>query len=118
MPFLMLPAMIYIHVSPLSDTFEFKGVTVISVTQVVARLKGLSIISRQTIVAAIQDEYKSQGYPLAVVTDVEQKGDSWTINVVEGKIRHFIFAGSKKTNVNRVERVLVLKGNAKGYTDR
>ena len=109
MPFLMLPAMICSHVSPLRDTFDLKGVNVISVTQVVARLKGLSIISRQTLVAAILDEYKSQGYPLAVVTDVEQKGDTWSINVVEGKIRRFIFAGSKKTNVNRVERFLDLK---------
>jgi len=109
MPFIMLPAIICSHDAPLRVTFDLKGVTVISVTKIVAKLKGLSITSRQTLVAAIQDEYKSQGFPLAVVTDVEQKGDTWIINVVEGKIRRFIFAGSKKTNVNRVERFLDLK---------
>jgi outer membrane protein insertion porin family len=109
MPFQMPPAVICNLVSQQADTFALKGVNAISVTQVIARLKGLSTISRLALVAAIQDEYKSQGYPLAVVTDVEQNGDTWTINVVEGKIRRFVFVGSKKTNISRVARFLDLK---------
>ena len=58
MPFIMLPAIICSHDAPLRVTFDLKGVTVISVTKIVAKLKGLSITSRQTLVAAIQDEYK------------------------------------------------------------
>ena len=109
MPFLMPAAVICNVVSQQTDSFDLKGVNVISVTQVVAKLKGLSTKTRQAVVATIQDEYKSQGYPLAVVTDVEQQGDRWTITVVEGKIRSFVFVGSKKTNINRVTRFLDLK---------
>ena len=106
MPFLMPVAVICNVVSQQTDSFELKGVNVISVTQVVVKLKGLSTKTRQAVVAAIQDEYKSHGYPLAVVTDVEQQGERWTITVVEGKIRSFVFVGSKKTNINRITRFL------------
>ena len=57
MPFLMPVAVICNVVSQQTDSFELKGVNVISVAQVVAKLKGLSTKTRQAVVAAIQDEY-------------------------------------------------------------
>jgi outer membrane protein insertion porin family len=91
---------------PFADVFEIRGASVVSPTILTAKLKQLRSPTRQALVSTIQDEYKSAGYPLAVVSDVEQKGSTWVITVVEGRVRNIIVNGSKKTSVGQVTRFL------------
>ena len=109
MPFILPLPHCYVQSLPQTDTFDVRGAKVISVSPLIARLKRLDSVTNQSVVSAIQGEYKSQGYPLAVVTDVEKQGNTWVINVVEGRIRRIIVAGSKKTSVGQVTRFLDLQ---------
>jgi len=98
-----------IQVQNQAESFDIRGVTVFPVARLVNKLNRLGSLTRQSLVAAIQDEYKADGYPLAVVTDVEKVGNSWVVNVGEGRIRQIVVTGSKKTSPTHVTRFLDLQ---------
>jgi len=109
MPFILPLPLYCVQSQPQVDAFEIRGVKVISVSQIVSSLKRLQSVTNQSVVSAIQGEYKSAGYPLAVVTDVEKNGNTWVINVVEGRVRRILVTGSKKTSAGQVSRFLDLQ---------
>lgn len=99
----------YIQVQSQAESFDIRGVTVFPVSRLVNKLNRLGTLTRQSLVAAIQDEYKTDGYPLAVVTDVEKVGSGWVVTVVEGRIRQIVVTGSKKTSPTHITRFLDLQ---------
>jgi len=103
--------MVVAHAIPQSqaESFDIRGVTVFPVSHLLGKLNRLSSMTRQSVVATIQDEYKAQGYPLAVVSDVEKVGGTWVVSVVEGRIRKIVVVGSKKTSAYHVSRFLDLQ---------
>lgn len=109
MPLIYPMALAYIQVQNHAESFDIRGVTVFPVARLVSKLNRLGSLTRQSLVAAIQDEYKADGYPLAVVTDVEKVGNSWVVSVVEGRIRQIVVTGSKKTSPTHVTRFLDLQ---------
>ncbi len=108
MPFL-LPLPHYVQTQSQVTNFDVRGVKVIPLSHLITKLRRLESVSTQTVVSAIQGEYKAEGYPLAVVTDVENQGDTWVINVAEGRIRKIIVTGSKKSSLTQVTRFLDLQ---------
>jgi len=68
MPLIYPMPLACIQVQSQADSFDIRGVTVFPVSRLVNKLNRLGTLTRQSLVAAIQDEYKTDGYPLAVVT--------------------------------------------------
>lgn len=109
MPLICPTTQTYIQVQNHAELVDIRGVTVFSVARLLSKLNHQSPITKQSLVAAIQEEYKSEGYPLAVVTDVEQAGNRWIVTVAEGRIRKIIVTGSKKTSSRQILRFLDLQ---------
>ena len=108
MPFL-LPLPHYVQTQAQVAKFDIRGVKVIPISHLTSKLRRLESVSTQSVATAIQGAYKAEGYPLAVVTDVEKQGDNWVVNVAEGRIRKIIVVGSKKSNLAQVDRFLDLQ---------
>ena len=106
MPLIYPTAHACIHLQRHTESFDIRGVTVFPVSRLVSKLNRLGSLSRQSLVAAIQEEYRSEGYPLAVVTDVEKVDTGWVVKVAEGRIRRVVVTGSKKTAPGIVLRFL------------
>lgn len=109
MPLIYPMPLAYIQVQSQAESFDIRGVTVFPVSRLVNKLNRLGTLTRQSLVSAIQDEYKTDGYPLAVVTDVEKVGNGWVVTVVEGRIRQIVVTGSKKTSSTHITRFLDLQ---------
>lgn len=103
----MLPLeMTYVHFQQQRESVDVRGVHVLPIQRITSTIARLNTITRQALVSAIQDEYKENGYPLAVVSDVDKVGNTWVVNVVEGRIRNIVVSGSKKTKSAEVLRFL------------